>query len=734
MGKFISETTRKPIFLAECNRNMDHSATKICFLALIVILSMTQLALSNIPGVPSLNNDELYTIGTYLLDVKTPADLTQANNVMNAASISLKVNECKTKAEEETIRLFGEDQDNTEGNAFKHAYWSALMVKYINYENAEKFGTAHETGNEGNTNIQMDMDLHNNQVGLNIGNGFSSQSDEIISLKVLNSVKSGNTWKIENNKLVTTKESGSSPSQTTAAVDMLSVGTPQSNVVWQETSPTDSSGSNIQGTTQTTSQSTDAKFSFGDRVEVTTSLGLHVRSVPGDLTNDPVIPLEPKGSLGTIQEGSRVYKNGFYWVEIKYDDGKTGWSAENWLESVQSNQQPVTQSTETGFADNQLSVTQPVDPQPVTQSTETAFGDNQLSVTQPVDPQPVTSPYASQIPVGDTQTTHYFSSVDQPPGKVTVGLDIRDENGNIVPVGTTVMVKDGSGEYVQVDWDSTGHALAYGAPGNWIVTVDAPGYETNTQYTPVSSSSSSTSFRMNLQRAGFNDQPAPISSPSVTQPVDQTVSSVAKVPLELDIRNENGNIVPTGTVVTVKDGNNNVVQVNWDSTGHALAYGAPGNWIVTVDAPGYETNTQYTPVSSSSSSTSFRMNLLKDGINIQPPVSSPPVSSPPVDQQLVTQPVNQQTYSQPINQQPATQPSEPTLGENEHGPTFGEVDQQPVESQPYSQPINQQPATQPSEPTLGENEHGPTFGEVDQQPVESQPYSQPIGYGNVSPG
>ncbi len=129
------------------------------------------------------------------------------------------------------------------------------------------------------------------------------------------------------------------------------------------------------------------------------------------------------------------------------------------------------------------------------------------------------STYTSEIPVGDTQTKH-FSTADTPPGKVALSIDIRDKNGNIVPAGTKVTVKDGSGEYVQVDWSSIGQTLAFGAPGNWIITVDAPGYKTNTRYVEVSSASSSTSFTMYLQEGGANSQPPanqPFSASKLTQ-------------------------------------------------------------------------------------------------------------------------------------------------------------------------------------------------------------------------
>jgi len=69
----------------------------------------------------------------------------------------------------------GEPDDGTMGNAFKHAYWSALLVESIGYKNAKLFADAHEFGARYNLNTDdsgayvnladMYMDLHNNAIG-----------------------------------------------------------------------------------------------------------------------------------------------------------------------------------------------------------------------------------------------------------------------------------------------------------------------------------------------------------------------------------------------------------------------------------------------------------------------------------------------------------------------------------------------------------------------------------------
>ena len=381
------------------------------------------------------------------------------------------------------------------------------------------------------------------------------------------------------------------------------------------------------------------------------------------------------------------------------------------------------------LANNQQTATQPIDQQPITQLSEPAFGDNQPTVdrqlvTQPVDQQIDTSKYTSQIPSGNAQFFQGTSSVEPLYGQVQVNLDLRNENGNAVPPGTEVTAKNGSGNYVQVNWDSNGHALANGAPGTWTITADSPEYATNIYNVDVSSSSSSSS-KMYLLKGGFNNQPAPISSASASQPVTQLTdqqpvqlvdqyagSSVKKVSLELDLRNENGNAVPPGTEVTVKDGSGNYVQVNWDSNGHALAYGDPGTWTITADAPGYKTNIGYTLVSSASSSTSFRMNLLREGYNQPAPVSLPPANQP------TSQPVDQQP-NLPADNQPASQTQNGGLSQEQKDDILinqlksgtqgkdlseGEVNDLMNQLDEHQSQLDQQPATQSSGPAFGDNQ------------------------------
>lgn len=60
------------------------------------------------------------------------------------------------------------EQVDGRGDAFRHAYWSALMVRDCGLLIGARFTTAHEMF-EGNESAARDMDLHNNRIGHLIG-------------------------------------------------------------------------------------------------------------------------------------------------------------------------------------------------------------------------------------------------------------------------------------------------------------------------------------------------------------------------------------------------------------------------------------------------------------------------------------------------------------------------------------------------------------------------------------
>lgn len=83
------------------------------------------------------------------------------------------------------------------GDAFRHAYWNALMTKEIDETWAEKFATAHESETpEGNDRT---MDLRNNAEGRTVGRKGGSRAE--IAARIQRKVQGGDLWCLRDSKL-----------------------------------------------------------------------------------------------------------------------------------------------------------------------------------------------------------------------------------------------------------------------------------------------------------------------------------------------------------------------------------------------------------------------------------------------------------------------------------------------------------------------------------------------------
>jgi hypothetical protein len=94
--------------------------------------------------------------------------------------------------EEADARFESADKDDDHNDAFRHAYWNALMVKEFGAEWAEDYATAHEQlpVNQGPREA---MDLYNNEVGRNIAIANPDASAEELADLVEKAVKDGET-------------------------------------------------------------------------------------------------------------------------------------------------------------------------------------------------------------------------------------------------------------------------------------------------------------------------------------------------------------------------------------------------------------------------------------------------------------------------------------------------------------------------------------------------------------
>ncbi|MFJ4264431.1 DUF6973 domain-containing protein [Paenarthrobacter nicotinovorans] len=84
------------------------------------------------------------------------------------------------------------DQNDDQNDAFRHAYWNALMVKEFGAEWAEDYATAHEQL-PGNPAPREAMDLYNNEVGRNVAIAHPDASAEELADLIEKAVNNGDT-------------------------------------------------------------------------------------------------------------------------------------------------------------------------------------------------------------------------------------------------------------------------------------------------------------------------------------------------------------------------------------------------------------------------------------------------------------------------------------------------------------------------------------------------------------
>jgi len=99
--------------------------------------------------------------------------------------------------------IIGSDNNGGTLDAFKHAYWMALLSKSIGIKNALKIGRAHEKGNYLQfkkrqqedailpDSVSCEMDLFNNTVGAHIYGNCKTTDNITIQKKLLVALKEG---------------------------------------------------------------------------------------------------------------------------------------------------------------------------------------------------------------------------------------------------------------------------------------------------------------------------------------------------------------------------------------------------------------------------------------------------------------------------------------------------------------------------------------------------------------
>lgn len=94
--------------------------------------------------------------------------------------------------EQADTRFESADRNDDQNDAFRHAYWNALMVKEYGAEWAEDYATAHEQL-PGNPGPREAMDLYNNEVGRDIAVANPDASAEELADLIEAAVKNGDT-------------------------------------------------------------------------------------------------------------------------------------------------------------------------------------------------------------------------------------------------------------------------------------------------------------------------------------------------------------------------------------------------------------------------------------------------------------------------------------------------------------------------------------------------------------
>ena len=96
----------------------------------------------------------------------------------------------RERADALTLEIYGQKGNGTDvANAFKHIYWSAYATSKVGEDYARLFTHAHEFGwwsENANDPEGMKMDLHNNQLGREIGKNTPTRDlEEAVLLSII---------------------------------------------------------------------------------------------------------------------------------------------------------------------------------------------------------------------------------------------------------------------------------------------------------------------------------------------------------------------------------------------------------------------------------------------------------------------------------------------------------------------------------------------------------------------
>ncbi|WP_431956602.1 DUF6973 domain-containing protein [Nocardia lijiangensis] len=138
-----------------------------------------------------------------------PLDVTQSELAMlENLSLGDKIRfyQIQSEASETAEELFPENHANGDPNtqdnhtdAFRHAYWNALMTQEFGADWTKEYTSKHE-GRPDNAAVREAMDLHNNEVGRQLALANPDASPEEMREIVKNAIENGDTVVINQNQ------------------------------------------------------------------------------------------------------------------------------------------------------------------------------------------------------------------------------------------------------------------------------------------------------------------------------------------------------------------------------------------------------------------------------------------------------------------------------------------------------------------------------------------------------
>ena len=122
--------------------------------------------------------------------------------ILNNPILSCKIQQNANSANEITKANFGYNGKGDESDAFRHAYWNAINAQVIGEEKTQSFGDAHEYSTPiGEIETDLIMDIHNNDVGIEIGKNYPNATPEELTEIIKEKILSGELIIIQDDQL-----------------------------------------------------------------------------------------------------------------------------------------------------------------------------------------------------------------------------------------------------------------------------------------------------------------------------------------------------------------------------------------------------------------------------------------------------------------------------------------------------------------------------------------------------